>query len=75
MHDVLLGPDYGGKKGISTLRTLLTLWTRHDVAHVFCTNRYEMALYIAEFYASIGRTAMRDLRKSRVKGSGPKKPT
>ncbi len=42
------------KRGVSTVKTLNTLWLRYGVVPVYCVNREDMSRYIYEYYCKIG---------------------
>ena len=42
------------KRGVSTVKTLNTLWLRYGVVPIYCVNREDMSRYIYEYYANIG---------------------
>ena len=42
------------KRGVSTVKTLNTLWIRYGVVPIYCVNREDMSRYIYEYYANIG---------------------
>jgi len=56
--DLLKGTSFSQVKGIQILRTLLSVWNKYKIISIFCKDREEMSLFIAEYYCSYAR--MRD---------------
>jgi len=65
---VLEGTKYSKMDGRTVVRKLYTLWLKYDIPFVCCTNRKECSFYICEYYASIGRRVINDLKAVRVRG-------
>ena len=61
--DIILGHPHSKIEGISIIRRLFTIWIKYGVPFICCSDRSEMALYIAEYYSSVGRKALRDLKQ------------
>jgi ERCC4-type nuclease len=55
-QDIIKGTPYSQVQGIQVLRTLLSLYDRYQISHVFFRDRKEMALYVAEMFCAHGRT-------------------
>lgn len=60
---LLLGSEHSTIEPIKIFRTVLTLFIDYGLIPVFCNNRDEMALYIAEYYTAIGRRAIKKYGK------------
>jgi len=58
--DILKGTKYSLVDGLQILRTVLSICDRYDVSHIFCRNREEMSIYIAERFCSYERKRLRD---------------
>jgi ERCC4-type nuclease len=55
-QNILDGTPYSQVDGLRILRTLLSLYDRYQISHVFCRDRREMAVYVAEMFCARGRT-------------------
>jgi len=55
MSRVLKGHRHSQMAGISILRKMLTLWIKYGLDFHFLKDRDEMALFISEYFCSIGR--------------------
>lgn len=60
VKDILKGSKYSEVKGIQILRTVLSIYERYQIGHIFCRDRNEMATYIAERFCSYERKRQRD---------------
>jgi len=55
-QDIIKGTKYSQVDGLRILRTLLSLYDRYRISHVFCRNRAEMAVYVVEMFCARART-------------------
>ena len=69
LSKVLKGSRHSSVNPISIIYTMFTLWVKHGVQPIFCKDRVEMAIFIAEFYCAIGREG---LRKQKEENRGRK---
>lgn len=60
--DVFKGHTYTTVKGAIVFKTVLSLYERYGVHHIFCTDREEMATYIVEKFCAYERKRQRDLK-------------
>jgi len=60
--DVLSGTRFSQVEGISILRTLLSIWNRYQIVSVFCKDRKEAALFIAEYYLAYARKRTKEAK-------------
>ena len=56
LKDVLKGYKYSNSEGISLARTMFTWNVKYNVETIYCSNRKEMAIYIAESFFAYGKT-------------------
>lgn len=66
MSKVLKGYEHSQTKGISMIYKLFTLWLRHGIQTIYCSDRKEMAEYITQFYIAAGKQYLK--RKASEKG-------
>ena len=62
---VLKGFEHSKVEGDTIVKILFSLWERYNVMPVFCKDREECSRYIIEFYAAIGRKALKDLKQAK----------
>lgn len=55
-QDIIRGTKYSQVDGLRILRTLLSLYDRYRISHVFFRNREEMATYVVEMFCAHART-------------------
>lgn len=55
MRDVAKGVPYSTVDGSQILKTVFSLWVRHDLIPVFCNDRMEMARFITETFCAVAR--------------------
>ena len=55
LEEVRQGHKYSKMEGESILKTLFTLWVKHDVIHIFCNDRRDMKRTIIEMFSAVGR--------------------
>jgi ERCC4-type nuclease len=60
--DVIAGTKYSKIDGLQILRTLLSIWNRYQIVSVFCKDRKEVALFIAEYYLAYARKRTKEER-------------
>jgi len=65
LTDVLWGIKHSERSGISVLRQLFTLWIKHGVPFYCLKDRTEMSIFITEYFKSIGRKALKDLKEGK----------
>lgn len=53
--EVLNGYEHSKMEGDSIVKTLMTLWVKHDVPHILCNDREDMKRTILEMFSAIGR--------------------
>jgi hypothetical protein len=53
--EVKNGYEHSKMEGESILKTLHTLWVKHDVPYILCNDRKDMKETILHFFSSIGR--------------------
>ena len=58
--DILKGTKYSQVDGLQILRTVLSIYDRYQITHIFCRNREEMSTYIAERFCSYERKRQKD---------------
>ena len=63
--DILNGTAYSQQDGMRILRTLLSIWNRYQVACVFCRDRSEMSLFIAEYYLAYARKRTKESKNGK----------
>ena len=54
-EEVRQGWKYSRAEGESILKTLFTLWVKHDVPHILCNDRTDMIRTITEMFSAVGR--------------------
>lgn len=54
-EEVRQGFKYSKAEGDSILKTLFTLWVKHDVPHIFCNDRKDMVRTILHMFSAVGR--------------------
>lgn len=62
--DVLAGTRFTKIQGIQILRTILSLWNRYQIVSVFCKDRQEAALFIAEYYLAYARKRTKEQKNA-----------
>ena len=55
LAEVLNGYEHSKMEGDSIIKTMMTLWVKHDVPHILCNDREDMKSTILEFFSAIGR--------------------
>lgn len=55
LRDVQLGHAHSEVDGNQILKTIMTMWLRHNLVPMFFKDRAEMAVGIKEFYLAFGR--------------------
>ena len=65
LSKVLRGYEHSTVEGITIVKKLLTLWVKYGIKPVFCKDRDEMSLYIAEFYCAVGRQYIENKKKQK----------
>lgn len=55
LAEVLNGYEHSKMEGDSIIKTMMTLWVKHDVPHILCNDREDMKRTILEFFSAIGR--------------------
>lgn len=63
ISNILVGTRFSFISGIKIMRTLLTLWVRYGVISVFCKDREEMSVFVAEFYCAYNRNRIKEAKK------------
>ena len=66
MRDVAKGIPHSQVDGSQILKTIFSLWIRHDLIPVFCNDRAEMARFITESFSAVHRSFEKD-RKEEAK--------
>jgi ERCC4-type nuclease len=59
---VLKGYEYSNMPGATIIKIIFSLWERYNMYPVFCKNKDECSRYIVEFFAAMGRKALRDMK-------------
>jgi ERCC4-type nuclease len=55
LTEVEKGYKHSSIKGESILKTLFTLWVKHDIPHILCNDRNDMMTTILHMFDAIGR--------------------
>lgn len=55
LTEVLHGYEHSKMEGDSIIKTMMTLWVKHDVPHILCNDRNDMKRTILEMFSAIGR--------------------
>jgi ERCC4-type nuclease len=58
--DILEGTSFSMVEGLQILRTVLSIYERYQITHIFCRSRSEMATYIAEKFCAYERKRLKD---------------
>lgn len=53
--EVLYGYEYSRMEGDAIIKTLMTLWVKHDIPHILCNDRDDMKRTILEMFSAVGR--------------------
>ena len=59
MTKVLNGSKYSCMSGESTIRRIMTLWVKHGIIPVFCSNETEAGKFVLETFISLGKEHIR----------------
>lgn len=55
LAEVLNGYEHSKMEGDSIIKTMMTLWVKHDIPHILCNDRKDMKRTILEMFSAIGR--------------------
>ena len=55
LTEVLNGYEHSKMEGDSIIKTMMTLWVKHDVPHILCNDRDDMKRTILEMFSAVGR--------------------
>jgi ERCC4-type nuclease len=55
LSEVLNGYEHSKMEGDSIIKTMMTLWVKHDIPHILCNDREDMKRTILEMFGAIGR--------------------
>lgn len=63
MSEVLNGYSHSSVDGKTIVKTLNTLWVKHDIPHLYFPNRSEMKRQMIEMWEAIGRNYKKEPKK------------
>ena len=72
LSEVRNGYEHSKMEGDSILKTLFTLWVKHDVPHILCNDRKDMKRTILEMFSAIGRNFKPQRREHHESENGAK---
>ena len=65
LTEILWGTKHSQRSGISVLRQLFSIWIKYGVPFYCFKDRTEMGIFIVEYFKSIGRKAIKDIKEKK----------